>query len=58
MMLNHLADQHDDGDCRDVATRIRQAYDSALRDEQRTRDLGGELGTEAFTQAVIERLPG
>ena len=58
MMLNHLADQHDDGGCRDVAIQIRQAYDSALQDGQRTRDLGGELGTEAFTQAVIERLPG
>ena len=58
MMLNHLADQHDDGGCRDVAMRIRQAYESALQDGQCTRDLGGELGTEAFTQAVIERLPG
>ena len=58
MMLNHLADQHDDGECRDVATKIRQAYDTALQDEQCTRDLGGELGTEAFTEVVIERLPG
>ena len=58
MMLNHLADQHDDSECRDVATQIKQAYDRTLADGQRTRDLGGELGTEAFTQAVIERLPG
>jgi isocitrate dehydrogenase (NAD+) len=58
MLLNHLGDQHDDSGCRVVATRIKQAYDRALEDGQRTRDLGGELGTESFTQAVIERLSG
>ena len=58
MMLTHLADQHDDAGCRDVATQIKLAYDRALQDGQRTRDLGGELDTEAFTQAVIERLSG
>lgn len=56
MMLNHLADQHDDRDCRAVAEKIKQAYNQALADGRKTRDLGGELGTEQFADAVIERL--
>jgi isocitrate/isopropylmalate dehydrogenase len=43
--------------CRRVAQRIKDAYNRALADGQKTRDLGGELSTDAFAQAVIERLP-
>ena len=57
MMLNHLADRHGDDACRQSATRIKQAYDAALQDGERTRDLGGALGTGAFTDAVVARLP-
>ncbi len=56
MMLNHLADHRKDERCRKVAQRIKAAYDRALEDGQKTRDLGGSLGTEAFAQAVVERL--
>jgi isocitrate dehydrogenase (NAD+) len=56
MMLNHLADERDDPACRAVAECIKRAYDRALADEQKTRDLGGQLDTEAFAQAVIDRL--
>ena len=56
MMLNHLAETRDDPRCRDVAERIKGAYNRALADGQKTRDLGGSLGTEAFTTALIERL--
>ena len=56
MMLNYLADERDDPRCRTVAGRIRDAYDRAIADGQKTRDLGGALGTEAFASAVIERL--
>ncbi|MFW6031106.1 MAG: isocitrate/isopropylmalate dehydrogenase family protein [Myxococcota bacterium] len=56
MMLNHLADEADDARCRRASERIKAAYDRALDDGQKTRDLGGELGTAAFTQAVIDRL--
>jgi isocitrate dehydrogenase (NAD+) len=56
MMLNHLAETHRDDNCRNVADRIKQAYNQALADGQKTRDLGGELGTKAFADAVIERL--
>ena len=58
MMLNHLADTREDESCRQVAERIKAAYDHALDDDRKTRDLGGDLGTEAFADAVIERLAG
>jgi isocitrate dehydrogenase (NAD+) len=58
MMLNYLADERDDPVCSQVADRIKTAYNQALEGGQRTRDLGGPLGTEAFATAVIERLPG
>jgi isocitrate/isopropylmalate dehydrogenase len=56
MMLNHLAETRDDPRCRDVAERIKGAYNRALADGQKTRDLGGTLGTEAFTEALLQRL--
>jgi len=58
MMLNYLSDERDDPSCRKVAERIKQAYDRALEAGQKTRDLGGQLGTDAFAQAVIDRLAG
>jgi isocitrate/isopropylmalate dehydrogenase len=57
MMLNHLADTQGDVACGLVAQRIKEAYNRALADGKKTRDLGGELSTDAFTRAVIERLP-
>jgi len=56
MMLNHLADQRDDESCRTAAERIKAAYNRALDEGQKTRDLGGTLGTDQFAGAVIERL--
>ena len=58
MMLNHLADTREDERCRQVAERLKAAYDRALDDDCKTPDLGGSLGTEAFADAVIERLAG
>jgi isocitrate dehydrogenase (NAD+) len=55
MMLNHLAETRSDGKCREVATRIKNAYNKALEDDAKTRDLGGSLGTKDFAQAVIDR---
>ncbi len=54
MMLNHMAEQTPA--YADIAERIRLAYDQALLDGQKTRDLGGDLTTDAFARAVIERL--
>jgi len=56
MMLNHLADTRSDESCRTAAERIKGAYNRALKDGRKTRDLGGDLGTEEFTDAVIERI--
>ena len=56
MMLNHLAETTGDRQHGDAAARIKAAYDLALTDRQKTRDLGGSLGTDAFADAVIERI--
>ncbi|MBM3891251.1 MAG: isocitrate/isopropylmalate dehydrogenase family protein [Verrucomicrobia bacterium] len=56
MMLNHLADSRHDLRCREAADRIKTAYNRALADGQKTRDLGGSLGTAQFADAVIARL--
>ena len=58
MLLNHIADTRGDETCRASAVRIREAYNQALSDGQKTRDLGGTLDTEGFASAVIERIAG
>ena len=57
MMLNHLADTRDDASCRATAERVKAAYDRALKEGQTTQDLGGNLSTNEFTEAIIARLP-
>jgi isocitrate dehydrogenase (NAD+) len=50
MMLDHLGEQ-------ELATRVRSALVSTLREgRQLTRDLGGALGTKAFTEVIAERV--
>jgi isocitrate dehydrogenase (NAD+) len=56
MMLNYLGDTRGDAVCGEVAERIKQAYDRTLADGQMTRDLGGELGTDQFADAIVKRL--
>ena len=52
LLLRHLGETH-------AADRIETALGAALaQPETRTRDLGGALGTAAFTQALIQRLKG
>lgn len=57
MMLNYLTETRGETAYRLTGDRIRNAYDAALADGCKTRDLGGELSTESFAEAVIERLP-
>lgn len=57
MMLNHLSDRDEDPELRRVGDRIKSAYNQALADGRKTRDLGGQLGTGQFADSVIERLP-
>jgi len=56
MMLRHLADNRDDASCAAAADRIRNGYNACLSNGEKTRDLGGELGTTAFTDALIKRI--
>ena len=56
MMLNHLGETRHCDASRESARLVRRAYDAALADGCKTRDLGGDLGTREFAQAVIDRL--
>lgn len=49
MMLDHLGEPAG-------AARLTDAFEAALRDGVRTRDLGGTASTTDFTDAVIDRL--
>ena len=51
MLLDH-ANRHD------LAHALRLALLGAIEAGECTRDLGGSLTTEAFTQIVLNRLPG
>lgn len=56
MMLNHLGERTGEPHYHEVATRIRKAYDGALRDGEKTTDIGGNLGTRDFAAALIARV--
>lgn len=56
MMLNYLADEREDPACRAAADRIKAAYNRALEEGEKTRDLGGTLGTQEFAAAISRRL--
>jgi isocitrate dehydrogenase (NAD+) len=56
MMLNYISDQRGVPELRDCGSRIRAAYNATLESGARTRDLGGQLGTREFGDAVITRL--
>jgi isocitrate dehydrogenase (NAD+) len=52
LMLDHVK-------LTDMATRLRRGIDATLNvDRVRTRDLGGQAGTAAFTRALVARLKG
>ena len=56
MMLRHLAKTTGDEACAKGADRIRDAYNDALVAGEKTRDLGGDLDTAGFTDAMLRRL--
>ena len=57
MLLEWLAERHERSDLAGAAARITAALDRTLANPAtRTADLGGSLGTEAFTDAVISAL--
>lgn len=56
MMLNYLGTERADPRCTQTADRIKQAYNQALADGDKTRDLGGQLDTDGFAESIIARL--
>jgi len=56
MMLRHLAETRNDPKSAAAADRTRDAYNAALVAGEKTRDLGGTLGTREFADAVIAKL--
>ncbi len=56
MMLNHIGTTRKDTAALESAGRVRDAYNLALTEGQKTRDLGGELSCSGFADAVIDRL--
>ncbi len=56
MLLNHLAASRNDPTAKQAADRIRDAYNACLLAGEKTHDLGGNLGTTAFADAVIAQM--
>jgi isocitrate/isopropylmalate dehydrogenase len=57
MLLAWLGQKHAKDNYGRAATAIEKALDATIASPaERTRDLGGKLGTKAFTDAVISRL--
>lgn len=56
MMLEYLADHHEDEGALTAARRVRKAYRAVLEAGHKTGDLGGNLGCSALAEAIIERL--
>ncbi|TVQ53227.1 MAG: isocitrate/isopropylmalate dehydrogenase family protein [Phycisphaerales bacterium] len=56
MMLRHLNRTRGDTKCKEAANRIRDAYNATLLAGEKTPDLGGQLGTREFADAIIGRM--
>jgi isocitrate dehydrogenase (NAD+) len=57
MLLKYLSEETGDANFVQAAERIKAAYDDCLINGEKTADLGGSLGTQAFANAIIARLP-
>ncbi|MDX9860823.1 MAG: isocitrate/isopropylmalate dehydrogenase family protein [Rhodospirillales bacterium] len=59
MLLKWLGDRHKRQNYCEAAACIEKAIDAVLADPStRTPDLGGPLGTDAFTECVLEKIKG
>ncbi|MGI9014152.1 MAG: isocitrate/isopropylmalate dehydrogenase family protein [Phycisphaerales bacterium] len=56
MLLNYLAATRNQPAIKDVGLRIKAAYNDALLAGEKTRDVGGTLGTRAFADCISKRL--
>jgi 3-isopropylmalate dehydrogenase len=57
MLLEWLADRHDDSRCAEAAAAIHKATGDVLATGPKTADLGGNAGTKVVTEAIIAALP-
>lgn len=56
MMLNHMTFEMGLADCKPAAEAIKAAYNAALAEGDKTGDIGGNLKTQEFADAIIRRL--
>ena len=56
MMLEWLADKYSDMDARAEGKRIEDAIVSALKKDNKTKDIGGKLSTTEFTELVAKAM--
>jgi 3-isopropylmalate dehydrogenase len=56
MLLDWLGTRHGDERAADAAVRVEDGVRAAVRDGVSTRDLGGQVSTDEFTDAVVERI--
>ena len=56
LMLRHLAETSGDDALLAARLKIRDAYNEALKAGEKTRDLGGSLGTREFADALVRRV--
>lgn len=56
LMLRHMAEKTGDKSLLEARLKIRSAYNAALEAGEKTRDLGGDLGTREFAAALSRRV--
>jgi 3-isopropylmalate dehydrogenase len=56
MMLDWLGDKYDDKNASTDASRIEHAIEGLLKEDKKTKDIGGSLSTSEFTRLVVERM--
>jgi 3-isopropylmalate dehydrogenase len=56
MMLDWLADKHEDRNAKEQGIGIEEAISSLLRQGKKTKDIGGKLSTTEFTELVLKRM--
>ena len=56
MMLRYLADSEGREDMREAADKIKTAYNIAISNGDKTRDLGGDLKTADFARVLIQNI--
>lgn len=57
MLLDWLAEQHDDTRCAQAAQAVRDATGSVLASGPKTGDIGGKANTREVTDAIVAALP-